>query len=140
MHYTLHGCLCALALLAAGCATPVDQNSCDSIIDVGTENSPVGALVDNGQVWSTSNIADPDAPRVQYLAYSTYRVWHGLGHVPYLGATVWTAFDAHGILAQQIGNVAELLPTCNGAPGITDHYVLLRNAGGQDFQAVIQIQ
>jgi hypothetical protein len=36
-------------------------------------------------------------------------------------------------VAEQIGNTCTLIPSCNGAAGITADSLLFRNGGGQDF-------
>ena len=130
----------AFILLVVGCASPPNQDQCASIVDIGSMNAPVGSAVQDGGVWETSNPYDPSASRVAYRSFTTYRVWHGLGHAPSLPPEVWASFDPTGILAQQIGNVVELVPSCGDGSTDPAHYVLLRNAGGQDFYALIVLQ
>lgn len=116
-----------VALGAQGCADPPDANACGNIQEVSCD----GGTLDDTGAWMSSAWT---GPHVSYPAFTTLRVCHGLGRVP-TSVEVWASFVPDGLLAQQIGNVGSVLPSCDGTPGVTDRYVLLRNGGGQDFFA-----
>ena len=122
--------LAAAALLGglAGCASSPDATACQSIREVGCDG---GFIDDASGDWATSGWSGPLIP---YPAYSTIRLCHGLGRTPQ-NVALFAAFAPGGSLAQQIGNVLTVLPSCDGTPGITDHSILLRNGGGTDFYA-----
>lgn len=115
-----------LGYFAVGCASPPDEGVCESIVDVGCD----GGFVDEASGdWLT---ATWNGPRIFYPAFSTIRLCHGLGREP-SNAFLWASFSPNGPLAQQIGSVFTVVSGCNGTPGVTDRFILIRNSGGQDF-------
>ena len=120
--------VCALGCVVAACASPPDSTACQTIRDVGCDG---GYIDDASGRWVTSGWSGPLIP---YPANTTIRLCHGLGREP-IAVDLYAAFTPTGIVAPQIGNVLEIIPSCDGTRGITDHSVLLRNAGGSDFYA-----
>lgn len=127
--------LAALAAVAA-CASPPDTNACDPATIVSVPCS-MGRL-EGSDTWVIGGwVRD----RMQYQAFTTYRICHGLGREP-RRVEVWASFNPEGPLAQQIGNVAQVLPTClaDAGPKVNPQTVLLRNSGSQGFYVRIVIQ
>ncbi|MBI5513242.1 MAG: hypothetical protein HY909_05700 [Deltaproteobacteria bacterium] len=117
--------LSAVALALLGCASPPDQGACEGI-----QTIPCGdGYLDPSGAWVTSTWT---GPRIRYPAYTTVRLCHGLGRIP-TSVELWASFSPDGLLAMQVGNVASVLPTCDGMQGVTTNSVLLRNGGGQEF-------
>lgn len=136
----------ALALAASGCADPPDIRS-EEVFDVGRPGAPCGSYDMESRAWMTAAWEDtravpgPDrcGGRIEYRAFTTYRIHHGLGRVP-RSVEVWASFDPTGNLAQQIGNVATIVPTLDGGVEITRDSILLRNGGGQTFYAIVVLR
>ncbi len=123
----------ALAAMSWGCASPPDANACESVVSVGCEDGgTIGHVDDASGQWVSG---DWGGPHVAYPAFTTLRVCHGLGRVP-TSVEVYASFRREGgIVAPQVGNVASVIASCNGQPGVTRESVLVRNGGGQDFYA-----
>ncbi|MBL8602895.1 MAG: hypothetical protein JNK72_13305 [Myxococcales bacterium] len=120
-------CVAACAL-GAGCASSPDADACSGIVDIGCD----GGFVDDASgAWVSGPWA---GPHPAYPGLTTVRVCHGLGRAPN-SVEVYAAFSPTGNLAQQIGNVATVLPACGAEPGVTARHVLLRNGQAQDFYA-----
>lgn len=124
----------ALALaLCVGCASPPDTDACASISSV-----PRSAGHMEGDAWVFGSWRGGDL--VRFPAFTTLRIEHGLGRLP-RNVLVYAAFSqSGGVFAQQIGNVAEVLGSCNNVSGVTEDSVLLRNAGGEDFWVRIVVE
>ncbi len=130
----------ALTVTSGACSSPPNQNACDSIVEVGSMAHPIGMLSPDGRMWRTADPYDPNAPRIDFRAYTTYRLWHGLGHEPFTAPVILAGFPASVILAPQVGNTGELLPSCGGEAGVASEFVLIRNAGGEDFQVIVTLE
>lgn len=116
-----------VAALGLGCASPPDENACATIREVLADG---GYRDDASGAWVSGSW---EGPHILAPAYTTLRVRHGLGRVP-VAVRCFASFSARGgTIAQQIGNTCSLIPSCNGAPGITEDYFLYRNGGGTDF-------
>lgn len=115
------------AALAAGCATPPDENACANIRVVESDG---GARDDATGIWTSSSWT---GPHILAPAYTTLRIRHGLGRVPQRIECFASFSPEGGNIAKQIGNTCTIIPSCNGSPGITADTVLYRNGGGQDF-------
>ncbi len=112
-------------LVLAGCASPPDTDQCVDIRQVPCD----GGFLDDSGAW----VSGPwQGPLIAYPALTTLEFCHGLGRAP-TSVELWASFEPTGNVAQQIGNVATVVPFCGARPGITDRSVLLRNGGGQDF-------
>lgn len=119
--------LVALALALGGCASPPDENACANIREVVADG---GYLDDASGAWASGAW---EGPLILAPSYTTLRVRHGLGRTPQ-HVTCYASFTpAGGNVAEQIGNTCTIIPSCNGAPGITADSLLFRNGGGQDF-------
>lgn len=124
-----------LAALSA-CADPPDTDACATVEEV-----PCAMGRREGDAWV---IGSWDLTRVHYRSLRTYAFCHDLGREP-VSVEVYASFTYNGALAQQIGNVAQVIPTCvtrEGAmrDGVTPNVLVLRNAGTQDFWARIVIR
>lgn len=117
-------CLIATVFII-GCASPPDTDQCLDIRRIDCD----GGYLDDSGAWVSAPWRGPFTP---YPALTTVEFCHGLGRPP-TSVELWASFEPTGNLAQQIGNVATVVPYCGTRKGVTDHSVLLRNGGGQDF-------